>query len=189
MLTEYCLQSPNLHQTKLLTNSSQDILLRQQVLKQVLLLHKRLSQLVLEQPLCHCTLRNMERCQLKKSKTSGVNVWLVNTGYNGKMKRCSLKDTRAPYQQLLLREHLTRQSLKNFLSSDSKYLNLVLLCLTKVSLTQKILGMTRLNLLPNLRNQLKHSLKTSRSLKQVLTQKFFRELLSYNLEIVFLNHT
>ena len=30
-----------------------------------------------------------------KIKESGVNVWLVNTGYNGKMKRCSLKDTRA----------------------------------------------------------------------------------------------
>lgn len=31
----------------------------------------------------------------QKIKESGVNVWLVNTGYNGKMKRCSLKDTRA----------------------------------------------------------------------------------------------
>ena len=31
----------------------------------------------------------------EKIKASGVNVWLVNTGYNGKMKRCSLKDTRA----------------------------------------------------------------------------------------------
>lgn len=30
-----------------------------------------------------------------KIEKSGVNVWLVNTGYNGKMKRCSLKDTRA----------------------------------------------------------------------------------------------
>ncbi len=31
----------------------------------------------------------------EKIEKSGVNVWLVNTGYNGKMKRCSLKDTRA----------------------------------------------------------------------------------------------
>ena len=31
----------------------------------------------------------------EKIKETGVNVWLVNTGYNGKMKRCSLKDTRA----------------------------------------------------------------------------------------------
>lgn len=31
----------------------------------------------------------------EKIETSGVNVWLVNTGYNGKFKRCSLKDTRA----------------------------------------------------------------------------------------------
>lgn len=30
-----------------------------------------------------------------KIQESGVNVWLVNTGYNGKFKRCSLKDTRA----------------------------------------------------------------------------------------------
>ncbi|MDO5607679.1 MAG: phosphoenolpyruvate carboxykinase (ATP) [Capnocytophaga sp.] len=31
----------------------------------------------------------------EKIQQSGVNVWLVNTGYNGKFKRCSLKDTRA----------------------------------------------------------------------------------------------
>lgn len=31
----------------------------------------------------------------EKIKESKANVWLVNTGYNGKFKRCSLKDTRA----------------------------------------------------------------------------------------------
>lgn len=30
-----------------------------------------------------------------KVETSGVNVWLINTGWNGQGKRMSLKDTRA----------------------------------------------------------------------------------------------